>query len=513
MKAFISYCHQDARYKDEMHKWLIQLKRDNLIELWDDQEIFPGQSWDNAIKSKLDEADVVFFLVTPNFIASDYINRIEISRTVESAKSNEKLAIPILCQVSSFEDSLLAQFQASPKGKPIETWANVNEAWKVIYDDIKKVIATWNDKRKQEQAFSVATSGAPKYIIKSNVPPKNYTRFVGREKYISQIFSCFDSSDCPGLITIDAMGGMGKTSLARQIVAQCEERGLFRAYIWMSAARQRFAGGSIHEIENPDFTIDRVISEIATLTGNRPIINIGARSAQQQAIINILKETRALIVLDNMETVPNLDGFIENVLMFTYPAKLIVTARVVITNDNSFRVFLEPFSEQEGINFLKMTGQIRNIMPISSVNDQDLSEIVRRIGGAPLLLQLVVGQWQFKEVRQIISELGDLSNTSTESVFRFLYLASWKMLSQNCQDVLVSLAPLLPMVGAKLQDIVDVNDELSPSVVRGAIQHLIKMSLVIPIIGMTTRYALHPLTQTAILQGIGGILPRQHNDE
>jgi len=69
IKLFISYAHEDEKYKEELEKHLKPLQRNGVVESWNAREILPGVVWENEIKTELEEADVILFLISPDFVA------------------------------------------------------------------------------------------------------------------------------------------------------------------------------------------------------------------------------------------------------------------------------------------------------------------------------------------------------------------------------------------------------------------------------------------------------------
>lgn len=81
LQLFYSYAHEDEEMRDELEKHLTLLRREGTISEWHDRAIVPGQEWDEAIKGQLDRADIILLLVSPDFLASDYIDRVELTRS------------------------------------------------------------------------------------------------------------------------------------------------------------------------------------------------------------------------------------------------------------------------------------------------------------------------------------------------------------------------------------------------------------------------------------------------
>lgn len=81
-KVFISYAHKDRKYFDLLVKQLIMLKREQLISVWTDVELIPGEPWHHKIQKELEEAEHVIFMISPSFFESEYIWQHEFKNTI-----------------------------------------------------------------------------------------------------------------------------------------------------------------------------------------------------------------------------------------------------------------------------------------------------------------------------------------------------------------------------------------------------------------------------------------------
>ncbi len=130
VSIFISYAHKDETFKDELRTHLKPYERANIVKVWDDRSIIPGQEWDQEIKNHLEQSEVILFLISPDFMASGYIDEVEIKKAM--ARHNEKKTriVPIVIRPSNLALLPLNHFQAVPKNaKPITTWQDRDEAW------------------------------------------------------------------------------------------------------------------------------------------------------------------------------------------------------------------------------------------------------------------------------------------------------------------------------------------------------------------------------------------------
>lgn len=78
VKLFYCYAHEDKALHDELDKHLGNLKRQGKITVWHDRDISPGKPWEKEIIDNLNAVDIILFLITPDFMNSDFCYGIEI---------------------------------------------------------------------------------------------------------------------------------------------------------------------------------------------------------------------------------------------------------------------------------------------------------------------------------------------------------------------------------------------------------------------------------------------------
>ncbi|MBL7787733.1 MAG: leucine-rich repeat domain-containing protein [Chitinophagales bacterium] len=147
---FISYAKEDLEHLQTLKKHLSPLLRNNDIqELWHDREILAGADWDDEIQYKLNNADVVFILVSADYFSTkkNYIWQNEMPRIIKRHKNKEALVIPIIVRDCLWEeDKWLSQLQAvtaigkENKGIPLLSADNQDEAFANAARQIQKAI-------------------------------------------------------------------------------------------------------------------------------------------------------------------------------------------------------------------------------------------------------------------------------------------------------------------------------------------------------------------------------------
>jgi len=95
-KLFISYASKDSAFMKRLVTHLIPLQKSGVIKVWFDRLMEAGDDWNEAIRYELDQADVVLFWVSPDFLASNYIMDVELPEAVKRADQKQIRLFPFL---------------------------------------------------------------------------------------------------------------------------------------------------------------------------------------------------------------------------------------------------------------------------------------------------------------------------------------------------------------------------------------------------------------------------------
>jgi TIR domain len=72
LKVFYSYSHKDQDYREQIEIHLSNLKKLYNLETWFDRQIIPGDNWEAVLEERLNTADLILLLISPDFIHSNY---------------------------------------------------------------------------------------------------------------------------------------------------------------------------------------------------------------------------------------------------------------------------------------------------------------------------------------------------------------------------------------------------------------------------------------------------------
>jgi hypothetical protein len=141
VNVFISYSHKDELIKEELENHFSGLRRNGLINDWNDRMIQAGDLWEAEIKEKLNNAEIVIFLVSSDFMASNYIHNVEIKNAMDRHNNSLIKIVPVIARPCDFASLPISNIQALPKNaKAITLWENKDEAYLDVVNQFKKLL-------------------------------------------------------------------------------------------------------------------------------------------------------------------------------------------------------------------------------------------------------------------------------------------------------------------------------------------------------------------------------------
>ncbi|QIZ73677.1 tetratricopeptide repeat protein [Oxynema aestuarii AP17] len=229
-----------------------------------------------------------------------------------------------------------------------------------IIDSIQEFIESQQRRKVQGMSFSLDTS------------PPTVTHWQGRERDLAVVEGWLNDENTK-LGVIVGIAGMGKSTLAAKVFRQRTD---FVGKLWLDLGQR------------PAFSIVArgILSDLVKLSPEdlQQIEEIHLTTV----LIRCLQEQRFLLVLDNLESVLEDEGyrdFLQQWLGKCYRTEILVTTQVVppLVQNLPTELALQGLSPREGAQLL----QALKIGGTAEV----LAQFVERVNGHPLTLQLVVG--------------------------------------------------------------------------------------------------------------------------
>ena len=251
MKAFISYSHKDDWALDRLHTHLAMLRREGSIVEWYDREILAGGDIGREISEKLEECDLFLPLVSPDFLASDYCIKKEMTRALERHDASEVLVVPIIIEPCDWTASPLKKLKALPRdAKPVTEWTNQNNAFVDVVTALRRVLTEDEDRTAGKNVVDTATSFGrageePRYRVKRDFDE------IDRSDFRNEAFAAIRNYFLDAVAEIDSVEGLrgrfvsiGPQSFSCTVVNRAMDRGT--AHITVHARTGNASFGDIY---------------------------------------------------------------------------------------------------------------------------------------------------------------------------------------------------------------------------------------------------------------------------
>ncbi len=230
--VFISYSHKDEDLRAELDTHLSLLKQQRKIAAWHDRMIEAGAEWEVQLKAKLESASIVLFLVSADFMASEYCYDKEMHWTIDRHNDGKVLAIPIILRPCDWQGTLFSGLQALPKDqKPVTLWDDRDSAFLDITQGIRRSVDSIAKKTTNRQPSNVdqennnlalrpplppwerAGLRVPGYSpFITGTPIEHPKNFFGRGKELKHLFNLLKTHTLRNALIIGKKES-GKTSL------------------------------------------------------------------------------------------------------------------------------------------------------------------------------------------------------------------------------------------------------------------------------------------------------------
>lgn len=143
LQTFLSYSHLDKRAKNTFALNLTVMAKKRLTSAWHDGLIEPGMLWLDEITQSLQRMDLFVGLLTTAFVASDFIERVELKAARERLAREDRdfLFVLVLVDDISLHGLDLADYQVlRPGGKAISRHASLKAGFDQAQRELERLV-------------------------------------------------------------------------------------------------------------------------------------------------------------------------------------------------------------------------------------------------------------------------------------------------------------------------------------------------------------------------------------
>jgi hypothetical protein len=203
--VFASYSHTDRKWLERLQIHLAPYLRGEGMHLWDDTKVAAGTQWEAAIEKELAESRAAVLLVSPHFLASEYVSRVELPAILSRAKTDlSVLWIPI--EPSAYEVTPLREIQAlHDPSRPLSTLSKPQQDMALV--EIAKRIASAMDVNAIGNALKVIDAFTPEVnaFVTGQVQSPAVQSYAVRTEQTSTVLNVVEHGRTTKLIDADGL--------------------------------------------------------------------------------------------------------------------------------------------------------------------------------------------------------------------------------------------------------------------------------------------------------------------
>ena len=326
-----------------------------------------------------------------------------------------------------------------------------------------------------------------------------YLRLFGAEVASAEVTGLLQQPGPPWIISIGGMGGLGKTALADYVVRQVVRNGKLEGVAWITARRERLnPGGTLRASDGATVTVDTLWDLLAAqVLSDLPAETHWSDAKRREMVLQRLRNAEHLVVIDNVETVVEVEPVLDLLRQLVNPSRILLTTRTNLFQEGDiYHYVLPPIQAGSALELIRHEAAIRNLPAVAAAGDAELHPIFEAVGGNPLALRLVVGQLHLHPLDAILADLSEVRLQPVEGLYTFIYQRGWAQLDEITRAVFLTM-PLSPEEGAEPAHLAELGGFTDTDLQR-ALSHLVTLNLVDRRDGFglhRTRYSIHSLTR------------------
>ena len=332
-------------------------------------------------------------------------------------------------------------------------------------------------------------------LPKQNLPPQT-NEFIGRSEELIRLMQILSEDHAAHIITVDGIGGVGKTALVMEAAYRCLEASSeqkestiprFDAIIFTSAKENYLLASGITPRPGAERTL-RDIYRVISITLDDPIITQATPEDQLNVVQRCLSKQRVLLIVDNLETIENRESIIGFLYDLPRTVKSVITTREQTVIHAPIR--LNCLSESDSLRLIEQ----QLIEKAVHLNQVEKERICKATAGVPAVILYAIGRLACSNSVETVIE--DLSSAKGD-VARFCFEKSFNSLDEElAKPLLMALSvfhsppifeALVEVSGLKAEPMILVNK---------ALERLQQLSLVQKHVN---RYSILPLTRDYVL--------------
>jgi len=292
------------------------------------------------------------------------------------------------------------------------------------------------------------TEGDSQLEVKNNCLtnlPKSPDFYVNRIDLEKELENVLLQMDRYPIITLLGKGGVGKTSLALDLISKITETERFELIIWFSARDIDLLIDGPKQVQTKVINIEDIAKEYCILLDN----NLKTKDAVQFFSDEMTKNSfgTALYVFDNFETVTNpievfewINTYIRN------PNKVLITSRISRNFKADYPIEIQGMNDEECRELIKTTSKSLRIDHL--LTQEYIDDLILESDGHPYIIKILLGEvakkGKLSKIQRIVADQEKILSALFKRTFNTLSPASKRVFLTLC-----SWNSMIPMIAVE----------------------------------------------------------------
>ena len=341
-------------------------------------------------------------------------------------------------------------------------------------------------------------------VLHQRLPTASYVNLIGVEPHLAALQKVLTTPGAPWVLLIEGIGGIGKTSLADALLRLLIATSVFDEVAWVSAQPLRFTlDGDVTPVAGAAITAEILIEKLTKQLLPEAAFQVGQAPERLLLLLQTrLKAYPHLVVVDNLETLSDVESLLPTLHKLANPTKFVLTSRTSLYSEpNLFHFRVPELTTADALHLVRQEAALSNLPVFATCSDAELLPIIETVGGNPLAIRLIVGQTHVHPLEVILGDLRHARSQTADNFYTFIYRWAWNSLSELEQRALLVM-PLANPHGDDLDYLAEVGD-LEVGELRMAMNRLVMLNLVDGRGGLQARrYSIHSLTRTFLQEEV-----------
>ena len=294
--------------------------------------------------------------------------------------------------------------------------------------------------RQEEQ---VAQKRQQQWRLQRFLPPLDFTRLFGVEDVVAGIIARLTKEDGPRFVSIEGLGGIGKTAVAQSTAYHLAGQGAWQDILWVSARQERLTTQwNFEKIDDPIHSLEDVVTRLAHQLGQENLAGLPAAD-KVTGLKPILSAQPYLIVIDNLETLSDTQALLPALFPLAGLTRFLLTSRYSL-RDVGF-VHILPLSELSlAASKALLENELERHGRTTTLSQSATTAIYQIVGGLPLALKLLAAQLGDLPLEHILEGLKVARRQGPERMYEFIYHRTWRLLSDAARHLLLTMLLVSP---------------------------------------------------------------------